>query len=361
MDQTAYQKLAQHLDRLPSGFPATEDGVELRILGHLFTPEQAELAVHLGLKLEPAQAIAQRAGLPVEEVAPRLAEMSRKGLIFSIETPDRPPVYMAAQFIIGIWEYNLNNLTPEFNRDMEAYMPHLSRTAFGVLPQLRTIPVGKSLAAAPEVLAYESVENLIRGQEKILVAPCICRKEHQMKGGGCGKLLEACLVFGWGADYYERNGLGRRISQDEALAIMAKAEEEGLVAQPSNAQEIVNICLCCGDCCHALENLKSHPAPARIVVSPFLARLDSEACVGCEVCVERCQMGALTMDGDKAVLNAERCIGCGLCVSTCAGDALSLERKPEQPQVPRNMIEAMTIRAKTRQALAEKLSRHQNL
>jgi ferredoxin len=361
MDQTAYQKLAQHLDRLPSGFPATEDGVELRILGHLFTPEQAELAVHLGLKLEPAQTIAQRAGLPLEEVAPRLAEMSRKGLIFSIETPERPPVYMAAQFIIGIWEYNLNNLTPEFNRDMEAYMPHLSRTAFGVLPQLRTIPVGKSLAAAPEVLAYESVENLIRGQEKILVAPCICRKEHQMKGEGCGKLLEACLVFGWGADYYERNGLGRTIDQDEALAIMAKAEEEGLVAQPSNAQEIVNICLCCGDCCHALANLKSHPAPARIVVSPFLARLDTEACVGCEVCVDRCQMGALTMDGDKAVLNAERCIGCGLCVSTCAGEALSLERKPEQPQVPRNMMEAMTIRARTRAELQSKLERHQNL
>ncbi|MFH1036053.1 MAG: 4Fe-4S binding protein [Pseudomonadota bacterium] len=361
MDQQAYRKLAQHLDSLPSGFPATEDGVELRILRHLFTPEQAQLAVYLGLKLEPAPAIAQRAGLPLEEVAPRLAEMSRKGLIFSIEAPGRPPVYMAAQFIIGIWEYNLNNLTPEFNRDMEAYMPHLSRTAFGVLPQLRTIPVGKSLAAAPEVLAYESVENLIRGQEKILVAPCICRKEHQMKGGGCGKLLEACLVFGWGADYYERNGLGRAISQEEALAILAKAEEEGLVAQPSNAQDIVNICLCCGDCCHALANLKSHPAPARIVASPFLAKLDVEACVGCGVCVDRCQMEALSLDDDKAVLNAERCIGCGLCVSTCPSEALSLERKAQQPPVPRNMMEAMSIRARARQELKDKLARHQNL
>lgn len=178
----------------------TADGVELRILRHLFTPEQAELAVHLTLKLEKAEATSQRAGLPVEEVAPRLNEMVRNGLVFSIESPGRPPVYM----------------------------PHLSQAAFGVLSQLRTVPVGKSLSAASEVLAYESVEQLIRGQEKILVAPCICRCKHQMKGGG--KLEEACLVFGWGVEYYQRNGLGRSISQDEALAIPAKAEEEGLVA-----------------------------------------------------------------------------------------------------------------------------------
>ncbi|CAO0820143.1 4Fe-4S ferredoxin [Desulfarculales bacterium] len=361
MNQDVYRNLAQHLDRLPAGFPPTEDGVELRILRYLFTQEQAELAVHLSLKLEKAEAIAQRAGLTMEKTAQRLQEMSRKGLIFSIEAPGKPSVYMAAQFVIGIWEYNLNNLTPEFNRDVEAYMPHLSRSAFGVLPQLRTIPVGKSLLAAPEVLAYESVENLIRGQKKILVAPCICRRESQMKGHGCGKLEEACLVFGWGADYYLRNNLGRMIIQEEALAILDKAEEEGLVAQPSNAQEIVNICLCCGDCCQSLLNLKRHPVLAQVVSSAFLAHLDAEACVSCGVCVDRCQMEALTLGDDKAVLNTDRCIGCGLCVSTCPTEALSLKRKPQQPQVPRNMIEAMTLRARARDELQAKLERHQTL
>ncbi|MBI4799401.1 MAG: 4Fe-4S ferredoxin [Desulfarculus sp.] len=361
MSADVYKKLAQHLDSLPAGFPATEDGVELRILSQLFTPEQAALAVHLGLKLEKAEAIAQRAGLPVEEAAKRLQEMSRQGLIFSIESPERPPVYMASQFVVGIWEYNLNRMTPQFVADVEAYMPHLSQAAFGVLPQLRTIPVGKSLSAAPEVLAYESAEALIRQQEKILVAPCICRKEHQIKGGGCGKLEEACLVFGWGAEYYDRNSLGRFITQDEALGILAKAEEEGLVVQPSNSQDIVNICLCCGDCCQALKHLKRHPVPAQVVVSPFVAKLDGEACIGCEVCLDRCQMGAFSMEDDKAMLDTKRCIGCGLCISTCAGEALSLERKAEQPQVPRTVSEAMVLRAKTRQALADKLARHQNL
>ncbi|MFZ5585679.1 MAG: 4Fe-4S binding protein [Thermodesulfobacteriota bacterium] len=361
MERDVYKKLAEHLDRLPSGFPATEDGVELRILRHLFTPEQAELAVHLGLKLERAEAIAERAGLDAAVAEKRLQEMSRLGLVFSIESPDRPPVYMAAQFVIGIWEYNLNRLTPEFVREVEAYMPRLSQAAFEALPQLRTIPVGRSIQAAPEVLAYESAEELIRRQETILVAPCICRKEHQIKGGGCGKLSEACLVFGWGAEYYQRNGLGRVINQDEALAILAKAEEEGLVVQPSNAQDIINICLCCGDCCQALLHLKRHPTPARIVVSPFLASLDAEACIGCGVCVERCQMEALGLVDGLASLDATRCIGCGLCVTTCSSGALSLHRKAEQPTVPKNVGEAMALRARTRAALMAKLDRHQNL
>ncbi|MFH1060230.1 MAG: 4Fe-4S binding protein [Pseudomonadota bacterium] len=361
MELDVYKKLAEHLDRLPSGFPATADGVELRILRHLFTPEQAALAVHLGLKLERAEAIAERAGLPVEEARSRLQDMARHGLIFNIEGAGRPPVYMAAQFVIGIWEYNVNRLTPEFVRDVEAYMPHLSQAAFAALPQLRTIPVGRSIVAAPEVLAYESAEELIRRQETILVAPCICRKEHLLKGGGCGKLSEACLVFGWGADYYQRNGIGRMISQDEALAILNKAEEEGLVVQPSNAQDIVNICLCCGDCCQALLHLKRHPAPAEIVVSPFVARLDAEACITCGVCVDRCQMEALSLGDDSAVLDATRCIGCGLCVTTCPSGALGLMRKPEPPAVPKSVSEAMALRARSRAALKDKLDRHQNL
>ncbi len=361
MSREVYEKLARHLDSLPAGYPATEDGVEIRILEQLFTPQEAQLALNLSLKLEPAAAIAQRAGLPAEEAAARLQDMSRKGLVFSIESEGRPPVYMAAQFVIGIWEYHLNELTPQFIADMDAYMPKLAETAFGVYPQLRTIPVGKSIPAGAEILPYESVGDLIGRQNTILVAPCICRREHKIKGAGCGKLEEACLVFGWGAEYYQRNGLGRMISQQEALEIVKRAEQEGLVVQPSNAQDIVNICLCCGDCCQSLLHLKRQSAPGRMVYSPFVAKLDEEACIGCEACLERCQMEAFTMDGDKAVLNADRCIGCGLCVTTCAGEALSLQRRPEQPKIAKSFSEAMAIRARTRADLAAKLARHQNL
>jgi electron transport complex protein RnfB len=67
-----YERLREHLDKLPGGFPATETGVELRILKRLFTAEDAELAQHLILKLEPATVISERAGISVEDAAERL-------------------------------------------------------------------------------------------------------------------------------------------------------------------------------------------------------------------------------------------------------------------------------------------------
>jgi len=359
-----YQQLREHLDSLPGGFPATETGVELRILRRLFTEEEAKLALHLRPKLEPASVIAKRAGMSEQEVAPMLEQMSRKGLIFSIETPDRPPVYMSAQFVVGIWEYHVNDLDEELIRDMEEYIPVLAREAFDYVPQLRTIPVGRSIKADINILPHERAEELVRKQKKFLVAPCICRREHQIKGEGCGKLMEACLVFGWGSDYYERNGLGRVITLEETLDILQKADEEGLVLQPSNTQEIVNICCCCGDCCQILLHLKRHPAPSKMTSSPFIASSDPEVCTNCETCIERCQMDAIFIEDDHAVVNKDRCIGCGLCVSTCPSGALTLERKPPdaQPQIPKNQMEAFALRKKAREqakaGLRDKLLRH---
>ena len=362
-----YLRLREHLDSLPAGFPATESGVELRILKHLFMPEEAELALHVSMKLEPAAAIASRAGLSEEEAEARLKQMSRRGLIFSIEAPDRPHVYMAAQFVIGIWEYHVNDLDPEFIRDMDEYIPILSRTAFNPVPQLRTIPVGKSISAGMEVLPYEQAEELVRKQTKFLVAPCICRREHRIKGEGCDKLMESCLVFGWGAEYYARNGLGRFITLEETLEILKISDEQGLVLQPSNAQEIVNICCCCGDCCQMLKNLKRQPAPGTAVASPFVAALDHGICIGCGTCQDRCQMDALSMIDAIAVLDAKRCIGCGLCVTTCPSGALTLSRKPLeiQPSVPKNQREAFILRTKaraeSRMEIKDKVERHKKL
>ena len=91
--------------------------------------------------------------------------------------------------------------------------------------------------------------------------------------------------------------------------------------------------------------------------------LDEEACVGCGSCPERCQMDALEIIKEKASLKPERCIGCGLCVSTCPSEALKLVRKPQsmQAEVPKNQMEALSLRAKVRAeakaGLTDKLER----
>ena len=338
-----YRQLAQHLDRLPGGYPATESGVELRILRRLFSAQDAELALHLTLIPEEARVIAHRARLSVSETEQRLEDMANRGLIYSTHHRNRPPEYMAMQYVIGIWEFQVNRLDAGLVHDFDEYLPDYAPfDVWKKVPQLRTIPVGESVDAKLTVMPYERAEEIVRRHRRLAVAPCICRREQRMVGHGCDKPLETCLVFGGAADFYLHNGLARAISQGEALEILKLADEAGLVLQPGNSKGASNICTCCGCCCGVLRTLKRHPAPASLVASPFVAATDQATCLGCGTCLDRCQMEALRLEDNKVILDLDRCIGCGLCVSTCPSGALRLVRKPEsaQPHIPRSSVQA---------------------
>lgn len=362
MPDDVYKRLARHLDNLPGGFPETESGVELRILRRLFTEEEAELALQLSPLVEPARMIAKRAGLDAGETADRLAEMSQKGLIFRV-TRDGEPHYMALQYVIGIWEFHVNDLDPDLVRDMNEYIPHLiDLDAWDKAPQLRTIPISQDIPVEYEVLPYEQAEYLLRSRKRIAVAPCICRREHKMVGEGCDRPEEACLVFNRGADYYIENGLGREIGVEEALDILETAEETGLVLQPSNAQNVTNICCCCGCCCQVLKSFKSHPEPASLVTSPFIVSAEPETCIACGTCVERCPMDATSIVDEHVEVDLKRCIGCGLCVTRCPSGSLTLVRKPEKEQkavpvsVTRNLMNLARVRGKLNPKNASQLA-----
>jgi len=346
-----YKRLASHLDDLPGGFPPTETGVEQRILRRLFTPEEAEMALHLALIPEEVKVIAHRANRSVEEAIGLLDEMFQKGLISKFERKGRPPVYMALQYVIGIWEYNVDAVDKELAKDMEEYFPNfIDFDVWKETPQLRTVPVGQSIDHHLEIMPYEVAEELVKNQSKCVVAPCICRREKTILGKGCEKPEESCLIFGLGAEIYQERGIGRVIDKEEALEILRKADEAGLVLQPSNSKDIVNLCCCCGCCCGVLNTLKQHPKPSAIVSSSFVSSAETDKCIGCGVCVRRCPMDAIELQSDKVLLNADRCIGCGLCVSTCLGDALFLKRKPDlkQKKVPETFRRAMVNLARER-------------
>jgi len=235
-----YEQLAKHLDNLPAGFPATESGVELRILKRLFSHQEAQIAMGLTMMQEPVKKIAARLQMDESELAPELAQMSRKGLIFR-STKDGQDRYMAAQFVIGIWEYHVNDLNEALIKDFNEYVPYLIKNTWvnRQTKQLRVVPISKSLSAEMQVMSYDTAEEIIKKQSKIVVAPCICRKEHRMVGEGCDKPMEVCMIFGSGAHYYEKNGIGRSVPRDEALRILNQA-----MMQPSmkrRAQPVVYV------------------------------------------------------------------------------------------------------------------------
>jgi electron transport complex protein RnfB len=334
-----YKRLAAFLDRLPAGYPRTESGVELRILRRLFTEEQAALFMHLTLLGEEARVIAQRAKLPVETVNQMLDEMDMKGLIYSSSRPGSTKRYLANQFVVGFWEGQVNRLDRELVEDFEQYIDTFTNVElWRKAPQLRTIPVGESIPIQAGAMPYEIAEKIIDANSTFAVAICICRQEQRMLGKGCGKLLEACLSFGSAAEHDVAVGRGRKISREEALAILKQADEAGLVLQPGNSKKPGFICACCGDCCGVLRQIKLHPHPASYISSPYIVSHDDAICSGCGTCIERCQMEAISIPDGVAQVNPERCIGCGLCVTTCSTGAMSLVRKPEAEQkvIPKN-------------------------
>ncbi len=71
--------------RYSMGFPATESGIEIKILKSLFSEADAALFLNLTPMLETSESVAARLELPVEKVAAHLEDMALRGLLFRLE------------------------------------------------------------------------------------------------------------------------------------------------------------------------------------------------------------------------------------------------------------------------------------
>jgi Na+-translocating ferredoxin:NAD+ oxidoreductase subunit B len=325
-----YERVRERLDMFPQGFPKTRGGVELEILRRLFTPDEGEILLALRPFPEPAAVIAARMPRNPEETGEQLYALSKRGLVMRVRTPDGQIVYALVPWIVGIWEFQLNNLDPEFVRLKERYAEEgmIPERRKATLSGMRTIPVEKEISASTEIESYEKVSEIINSHTKFAVADCICRKEKKIMGEGCDRLMEACMSFGPAAEYYIENGLGREITQQEARDILKKAEEQGLVHCSSNQKgPKIFICNCCGCCCGVLQAVNKYNVPTAMAKSNYYARINEETCTGCESCVDRCQVHAIGIEDASAHVEKGRCIGCGLCVSACPTNSISLVRK----------------------------------
>ncbi len=333
MAGSVYEELREQLDQYSIGFPATQSGVEMKILRKLFTEDEAEMYLNLSLMLETPEAIAKRLGRESVAVAGLLERMAEKGLIFRLKKGDSLR-YGAVPFVVGIFEFQLDTMDKELAELLEDYMEEAySRSLAGISPPMRPIPVNRAVPVSHTVATYDDSREIFKNQKLITVAECICRKHQHLLDQECDKPKEVCFSFGSFGQYYLDKGMARQVGFDEAMAILDKCEEAGLVPQPFSALNPGGFCNCCGDCCGILRGLKKLPRPVDLVISNYFAVVDAAECTGCETCLERCQMDAISMNDDGvAEIDLDRCIGCGLCVTTCPTEAILLEKKPDEQQ-----------------------------
>jgi len=235
---------------------------------------------------------------------------------------------------------------------------------------------GLGIVALDSDIYSETVE---RSKKSLaLVSTCTCRLGAHLLGKGCGRLRNTCSTMGLPAEGAIKAGMGRRVTKEEFLEAKLAATEAGLVHMTENVLDPMLVCSCCTCCCEILGILNRFESPATFTKSHFEAVIIPENCTGCKKCVDMCPMDAIIMvkrpgTNDKrtpakkkaaktkavtkkvvtkkkaaakmAVIDYKRCIGCGVCVTRCDKfKAIVLrERKVFRPPAD-NMAEAYARR-----------------
>lgn len=338
-----YHRLQEILGEHPIGAPKTDEFLE--ILKILFPPGEVEIALCLDFRLSKAGEIAKKAGVPVDEAIAKLEAMADRGAVLAKKV-DGEPAYAHLPNYPGLFEYPIMKGGDGQTQRRLAELWHAyymkamaTELASASPPWNRVIPPEEVLPEEYEILPFEVASKMMAGAGTIALARCPCR----IASGNCDRPLDVCLSFDGAARFLSERGMARIISLEEALEVLKRSEEAGLVHTSSNNSErLVFLCNCCSCCCHFLRLITEHNYPEGLARSSYQVRLNPAECSGCGVCAgERCPVKALTMEGDVARLEVEKCIGCGLCVSTCPTGAVNLEKRPDYKLPPSSPAELM--------------------
>jgi len=324
-DNEAYERLAEALDKLPNGFPQTPARLDLKILKKIFSPEETALAGQLSGHWEDVEEIAKRIGLTAEDTAKKLAAMVPRGMV-RLDQQTGASRYRLAPFLVGFYEAQLKLMDHELAHLVEDYFANGG--AAGIMKpepaHHRVIPAQQAVKSE-WILPYDDVRAILQSAKVFHIQDCICRVQQAQIGHKCEFPANTCLSF----SNLERPPVPGDITQAEALALLDKLEEAGLVHAVSNIMSFGYICNCCGCCCAILRGITVWGIEKSVAAANYYADIDPALCVGCGICRDRCQVHAIANQDGVSVVTREKCIGCGLCVTGCPNSAAILNKKPE--------------------------------
>jgi len=365
-----YDRLATHLSALGMGYPVR--GELIAILKEMFTEEEAGVALAIPnspVPLQPVglEEIRKNSSLGQDELRSLLEGLSRRGLLFRGSMPGGEAGYALHQVGYGFpqtffWKGEKSEqarsmaglIRRYFNKEVteEAYSPSPTKP-YRYVPVRRTLEIKKQA-----VLPFHLMETIVSKARSLAVAHCPCRMAFGMNGGKCSHPIEVCLKFNDMADYVLELGLARKVSQEEALDIIRKTEEAGLVHFVDNAEdEVQHNCNCCGCACWNVGNIRRRRIPRdTLMATYFMRETDKEACTGCGACAEICPVAAVKVIDREVVVDREWCIGCGVCGTVCPTDAAYVVSRPDRAgRLPSKDFERLHRKIQREKSSAEAL------
>ena len=194
--------------------------------------------------------------------------------------------------------------------------------------QLVTVNEEIRLTDLEKIVPYTRARDIVlKNPDHIVALECPCRAARP---DPCLP-LDVCLIVGepfagFIAEHHPHRS--RWITPAEAVEILRAEDERGHVHHAFFKDAMLGrfyaICNCCECCCGAMQ---AHQRGTPMLASSgYVCQVDTGLCVGCGVCADTCQFGALAMGDGLLVIDTAACMGCGVCVSQCAQDALALVR-----------------------------------
>ncbi len=352
-----YEKIAEIFD-----YPGSQNLV--KYLKTLFKPEEGELLLEFLAPATCAQ-VAKRLNIDERTLAEKLADFKRRRLLFNKH--DEYLFHLAMHgFFARVAKAKKEDIPEGFWKAWDDFMPEVERKMItrsikvaqkvpvgGIMS--RIVPARLAIDSNPnikpeDILPEEDIHAMLRmkaSQEIVAVSNCDCR----IRAHKCDKPTLNCFEFGKYAEFnLNQSSSLRVVSIEEAIAISDEAERAGLLKSGGIRKENGGVlCHCCDCCCNVMgATIRYGVAHQLRNPSRYRARVDSESCIGCQNCVERCFFGAIEMrkvPGSKklkAFVSEEKCMGCGLCVIGCEQKALvfNLVKPPEyllsdkEPEIP---------------------------
>ena len=296
----------------------------------LCTDAESEIAVLLP---GTADEISAKTGKDINETGSILLSLFHKGAAFK-SVRGGATQYKLAKHIFQFHDASIlwDGATGEFyalwkkvmDDDFTGLMKGMPE-AVKLPPFMRVIPIHETIEPRSTVLTYEECARMVEGSEHVAVVKCPCRLSQK----NCDAPVEACIQLNRGADYALDRGHGREISKGEAIEILKKSEEAGLVHMTENRKSGNVICNCCSCCCEMFRLMEFSGKKWILAPSRYLASVSAE-CTSCDACVGICPVDAISIDG-IALVDPEACMGCGLCATVCPVNAIMLnETRPEE-------------------------------
>ena len=288
-----YERLADAMDAQPAGFTRTPNKLEIKLLRLVFTPEEALVASTMSRTLETAAEIAERVGLPEDEVTVLLESMIPRRMVradtLALESgvkglgkveakPGQAPkaesvkTYRLNPFLVGWYESYLQEAKPastEFARIYEQYVIEGGgEKIFCPRPGPQgVIPYRGSLK--PEWLEREphnDIDAHFQRHDRFLVIDCVCKKEKvAAHGHSCALPNKRCGFVGMPPVVpFSENVIGR----EEAIKLWNELDAMGTMVvegfygftMGAEAPQFVGGCHCCGCCCTILNAARLSPA-----------------------------------------------------------------------------------------------------